>query len=113
MKKRTKKGGTNNMPRTSRLIISDEKAVYHVMSCTALDGFPLKDVEKDFEISRISRFRYRTRYFKDSGIIGSKEFVTENYQRFKHLFFSKHEKKPKPIKGLEGLHSLKRLSEII
>ena len=28
-------------------------------------------------------------------------------------FLSKHEKKPKPIKGLEGLYSLKRLSEII
>ena len=43
---------------------------------------------------------YRTRYFTDSGIIGSKEFVFTNYQRFKHLFYSKHEKKPKPIKGL-------------
>ncbi len=69
--------------------------------------------KKDFEISRISRFRQRTCYFTDSGIIGSKEFVSENYQRFKHLFDSKHEKKPKPIKGLEGLYSLKRLSEII
>ena len=46
--------------------------------------------KKDFEISRIIRFRYRTRYFTDSGIIGSKEFVAENYQRFKHLFYSKH-----------------------
>ena len=36
------------MPRTSWMIISDEKAVYHVMSRTALDGFPLADVEKDF-----------------------------------------------------------------
>ena len=72
-----------------------------------------KERKKDFEISRISRFRYRTRYFTDSGIIGSKEFVAENYQRFKHLFYSKHEKKPKPIKGLEGIYSLKRLSEII
>ena len=71
-----------------------------------------KEHEKDFEISRISRFRYRTRYFTDSGIIGSKEFVAENYQRFKHLFYSKHEKKPKPIKGLEGMYSLKRLSEV-
>jgi len=66
--------------------------------------------EKDFEISR---FRYHTRYFTDSGIIGSKEFVAENYQRFKHLFYSKHEKKPKKIKGLEGMYSLKRLSEMI
>ena len=72
-----------------------------------------KQRKKGFEISRISRFRYRTRYFTDSGIIGSKEFVSENYQRFKHLFYSKHEKKPKPIKGLDGMYSLKRLSEMI
>ena len=70
-----------------------------------------KERKKDFEISRISRFRYRTRYFTDSGIIGSKEFVSENYQRFKHLFHSKHEKQPKPIKSLDGMYSLKRLSE--
>ena len=71
-----------------------------------------KERKKDFEISRVSRFRYRTRYFTDSGIIGSKAFVAEYYQRFKHLFHSKHEKKPKPIKGLDGIFSLKRLSEI-
>jgi len=77
------------------------------------DSVVAKERKKDFEISRISRFRYRTRYFTDSGIIGSKEFVSENYRRFKHLFYSKHEKKPKPIKGLEGMYSLKRLSEIV
>ena len=49
-----------------------------------------RERNKDFEISRISRFRHRTRYFTDSGIIGLKEFVAENYQRFKHLFYSKH-----------------------
>ena len=69
-----------------------------------------KERKNEFEISR---FRYRTRYFTDSGIIGSRAFVAENYQRFKHLFYSKHEKKTKPIKGLEGIYSLKRLSEII
>ena len=73
----------------------------------------VKERKKDFEITRISRFRYRSRYFTDSGIIGSKEFVAETYQRFKHLFYSKHEKKPKPIKGLDGIYSLKRLSEMI
>ena len=36
------------MPRTPRMVIEDETAVYHVISRTALDGFPLKDVEKDF-----------------------------------------------------------------
>jgi len=76
------------------------------------DKVVAKARKKEFEISRISRFRYRTRYFTDSGIIGSKEFVSENYQRFKHLFYSKHEKKPKPIKGLDGIYSLRRLSEV-
>jgi len=77
------------------------------------DKVVAKERKKDFEISRISRFRHRTRYFTDSGIIGSKEFVATHYQRFKHLFYSKHEKKPKPIKGLDGMYSLKRLSEVI
>ena len=77
------------------------------------DKIVAKERKKEFEISRISRFRYRTRYFTDSGIIGSKEFVAQNYQRFKHLFYSKHEKKPKTIEGLEGIYSLKRLSEIV
>ena len=72
-----------------------------------------KERRKGFEISRIDRFRYRTRYFTDSGIIGSKEFVAEHYQRFKHLFYSKHEKKPRLIKGLDGIYSLKRLSEVM
>jgi len=59
------------------------------------------------------RFGERTRYFTDSGIIGSREFVSDNYQRFKHLFQSKHEKKPKAVMGLDGVYSLKRLSEAI
>lgn len=77
------------------------------------DGVLKKERSRAFELSKSDRFRYRTRYFTDSGIIGSKEFVSENYQRFKHLFYSKHEKKPKPIKGLNGIYSLKRLSEVI
>lgn len=71
-----------------------------------------KERKTDFEITRLQRFRYRTRYFSDSGIIGTKEFVSKNYQRFKHIFQSKHEKKPKPIKGLDGVYSLKRLAEV-
>ncbi len=70
-----------------------------------------KERRREFQLSKSDRFRYRTRYFTDSGIIGSKVFVAKNYQRFKHLFFSKHEKKPKPIKGLDGMYSLKRLAE--
>ena len=45
------------------------------------------------------------------GIIGTKAYVERIYQDFKHHFTSKHEKRPKGIKGLEGVYSLKRLSE--
>ena len=69
--------------------------------------------KRDFELSEIDRFRYRTRYFIDSGIIGSKEFVDRIYQRFKHYFLTDKEKLPKAIQGLEEVYSLKRLSETI
>jgi REP element-mobilizing transposase RayT len=72
-----------------------------------------KERKREFELSRNDRFRYRTRYFTDSGVIGSKEFVSKTYMRFKHHFNSKNEKKPKPVKGLSGIYSLKRLSEVI
>jgi hypothetical protein len=67
--------------------------------------------EKKYEMKRIDRFRYRTRYFTDSGIIGTKEFVSINYQRFKDVFMSKREKIPKLVSGLDGVYSLKRLAE--
>jgi len=65
------------------------------------------------ELSEVDRFRYRTRYFTDSGIIGTKEFVSRVYQDFKGYFSSKHEKRPKLVQGLDGIYSLKRLSENI
>lgn len=86
-----------------------EKGIVKVIEDSVLE----KERSKEFELSKSDRFRYRTRYFTDSGIIGSKEFVSANYQRFKNLFESKHEKKPKPIKGLDGIYSLKRLSEVL
>jgi len=44
------------MPRTQRMIIDEQSTVYHVMSRTALDGFPLSDVEKDFMLDLIKRY---------------------------------------------------------
>ena len=77
-----------------------------------IDTSLLKEERKnDFELKRVQRFRYRTRYFTDSGIIGTKEFVSENYRRFKDLFMSKRDKIPKPVAGLDGIYSLKRLAE--
>ena len=70
-----------------------------------------KERKSDFEFKRVQRFKHRTRYFTDSGIIGTKVFVSENYSRFKDLFMSKREKIPKPVAGLDGMYSLKRLAE--
>ena len=49
------------MPRIPRMVIDDETTVYHVMSRTAFDGFPLGDIEKDFMIDLIKR--YSSLYF--------------------------------------------------
>ena len=35
------------MPRIARMLNKGEKTVYHVISRTALDGFPFQDVEKE------------------------------------------------------------------
>ena len=44
------------MPRIPRMVINEETTVYHVMSRTALDGFPLGDIEKDCMIDLIKRY---------------------------------------------------------
>jgi putative transposase len=43
------------MPRIARLKIKGEPTVYHVISRTALDGFVLGDVEKEFLLNLIKR----------------------------------------------------------
>jgi len=81
-------------------------------SCKMIDEKIIeKESKTDFKNTRAYKFRYRTRYFSDSGIIGSKAFVSTKYKQFKDIFHSKHEKKPKPVKGLDGIYSLKRLSK--
>ena len=72
-----------------------------------------KEHARDFKLNEFDKFRFRTRYFIDSGIIGSREFVDRIYQRFKHHFLTDKEKRPKAVKGLEGVYSLKNLSETI
>ena len=69
-----------------------------------------KERKRDFEVGSVDRFLLRTRYFTDSGIIGSKAYVSNLYLAFKDLYAAKREKVPKRITGLEGVYSLKRLS---
>ncbi len=70
-----------------------------------------KERERNYKLTRTDRFAYRTRHFSDSGIIGTKEFVSNTFRRFRHLFQSKNEKTPRKIGGLDGVYSMKRLIE--
>jgi len=72
-----------------------------------------KERKKNYKVSRVDRFRYRTRYFTDAGIIGSKEFVGEVFDQVKHLLRSKDERKFTPVGGVEGVYSMKRLESSI
>ena len=44
------------MPRYARMIVKGEKAVYHTMSRTALDGYPFDDFDKDEFAESIEKF---------------------------------------------------------
>ncbi len=51
------------MPRTARMIIEGEPAVYHVISRTALAGYVIGDIEKEFLLKLIARLS--SVYFAD------------------------------------------------
>ncbi len=63
------------------------------------------------KIDEYRKFKYRTKYFTDSWVIGSKEYVSSNYQQFKGMFYAKREKIPNPLKEFPGIYTLKKLKE--
>ena len=70
-----------------------------------------REAKKGFALTPVNRLLYRTRYFTDSGVIGTKAFVTRCSQLFEHHFTSRHAKRPRPIAGLPGVYALKRLTD--
>ncbi len=44
------------MPRIARMLNGGEQTVYHVISRTALDGFPFGDIEKEELVKIIKKF---------------------------------------------------------
>jgi len=73
-----------------------------------------KEEKKGFRVGGINRLLLlRTRYFTDSGILGTKEFVSRHCRRFQDLFTrQRQEKRPRPVAGLVEVYSLKRLAEV-
>ena len=76
------------------------------------DGVIKMEREKNYELTRADRLRFKTRYFTDSGIIGTKGFVVSYYEKFKGYFNTNNEKKPKKISGFDEIYSLKRLANV-
>ncbi len=68
-----------------------------------------REVKKKFVPGSTDRFLAKTRYFTDSGIIGSREFVRSFWQELRRPD-DNPDKIPVRIAGLSGLYSLKRLS---
>ncbi len=69
-----------------------------------------RERSRKYKLTLVDSLRFRTRYFTDSGIIGTKPFVNSYYGMFKSNFGSDKTKKPKRVAGLDGVYSLKRLS---
>ena len=67
--------------------------------------------QKGFALTSVDRLLYRTRYFTDSGVIGTKAFAARCSQLFESRFISRHAKRPQPIAGLP-VYALKRLSDV-
>ncbi|MGE0827480.1 MAG: transposase [Candidatus Binatia bacterium] len=70
-----------------------------------------KEAQKGFALTPVDRLRYRTRYFTDSGVIGTKAFVARCAQIFERHFISRHAKRPRSIVGLPGVYALNRLAD--
>lgn len=112
--------GLENEQRLSKeeCVFNFRRFVYRMGSLETSKGASIKtevlekEERKAFKVSRFDRFRQRTRYFTDSGVIGSKRCVQERYNQFSEYFDCKRPKKPVPIQGMEGAFSLKRLAVI-
>ena len=92
-----------------REFVYEKGAIETVKGIAISESVIKKEREKDYKLTSMDRLRFRTRYFTDSGIIGTKGFVSHYYEMFKWCFNTCNEKKPKKIAGLDGIYSLKRL----
>ena len=108
--------GYGNMTEAERLrnyreFMYEKGALETEKGTTIEDAVINKEREKDYELTTVDRLRYRTRYFSDSGIIGTKGFVSLYYQQFKDYFNTSRKKIPKRISGFQNIYSLKTLSQ--
>ena len=61
-----------------------------------------KERERNDKLTKTDRFAYRTRYFSDSGIIGTRRFVSDTYDRFFTSFTAKTKRSPSAYPASTG-----------
>jgi hypothetical protein len=66
-----------------------------------------KERRRNYVLGDVDMFRYR--YFTDSGVIGTREFVEEAAARLRARVPGRRERTPHRFKGLDGLCTMKRL----
>ena len=92
-----------------REFLYEKGAIETVKGVSIDDAIIKRERDRDYKLTSIDRLRFKTRYFTDSGILGTKGFVSHYYTMFKSCFNTRNEKRPKIISGLNGIYSLKRL----
>lgn len=75
-----------------------------------IDDKVLEDAEKnDFQYTFKDRFMHRCRYFSDSLIIGSHDFVKLMHSQYKNMLFDKRKRRFPKMKSYENIYSMREL----
>ncbi len=89
--------------------------VYEVGSVKRPDGkraiperISMGESNRRYRISNISLFRFRSRYFTESVVLGSRGFVQEVYGKLQPYLKTRIDRDPVKITGAAGLYSMKR-----
>jgi putative transposase len=103
-----------------RPVAAYRRFVYEMGSLERADGkrpIPKSIVDQeasdDYYIRRSRLFRYRSRYFTDSVVIGSKGFVRGVYGKLQPYLKTREDRHPVRINGAKGLYSMKKLKEVL
>ena len=78
-----------------REFLYEKGAIETVNGMSINEAVIKKERDKDYKLTSVDRFRFKTRYFTDSGIIGTKSFVSHYYEVFKGCFNTRNEKSQK------------------
>ena len=99
-------------------LLTYRKYVYEVGSIDRPDGkrsIPkaIFEVESEtgFSIPKVDLLRYRSRYFTESVVLGSRGFVKSIYGKLQPFMRARKDRDPIKVQGSRSLYSLRRLME--